>query len=943
MEDRENKHIVGNLSYLVDNTRWKTSCISVLLQTRVFCKDDVAILKAIPNERERILEFYTIIMTKQNSYEHLIAALEKGGQSGALKLLCELDVEKCKSLFELQSTSCASSGTDENLAKLRNREKRKIGHKNSIRFNVYNPVRLFTGRTKELADLHAKLQQSKTKRAVLSQMASIVGLGGIGKTELAKRYIQEYAEKYDGNVIWISAETEKSLTDSFRRLAVDYLKIRTKNVDGKEKHIQSILEEVYNFFKDKPCLFVFDNAESNEELKKFMPLQVAKPPHVLITSRDRDWKFSVEMLELHEMEELEAIEFVKTGLKIEDDSQDDIIQQLVKTLQYFPLALSQAISYISQQQTLRKYEIERYLEEFKACSMKLLNFELKSSEVNTYTKTTFTTWKMTTDVISKDKECGEEAIRILSMISYFEPDKIPTKIFTADIMDKPEPVPDMERMIEILEPIMSNPFLSRFLANDNDNTNFSYSPEKNEKALHLLVKYSMVNVNPEVEAISVHRLVQKVNRIQLRATKFEEETLEHSLRLLSGNTDKESVLNICSVFKFCETYKKLVVDFKDLPYLILRHNSININIPATIDPSTALRIRTDLKNILKKHIPENDIAMIHLDHLIAKEYYMHGNFESAAKIYARILPIYEKNESREFLIPETLDVQYFLELCLKELGKPSEGLKLSLQIYASTNFRDEFLNEWWTTALIEMAKGLQEVGYFDRAFVPNAEFLHALTPGVNVPQPLEIVSRMKEIYVSERKLLGTDVYYSRVLFDIANFFYNIGDNDTAISIATYVCEHGQVSSQDDKMVQLFEMQGLALLANMKDAEGRYKEAYVFCEKAYKLSSKVFGENYIFTLVSKGNMLSQLCALDQAETAYEELCELLQIVMKFYPNIPEVFQVEIQIGYALFRMNRFEESLAFFLDLRRRIVDRFGQSQTLLCEVDRGLKKCRMRK
>lgn len=119
------------------------------------------------------------------------------------------------------------------------------------------PVILFAGRREELIDLHNKIQLNSEKVTVISQITSISGLGGIGKTELARQYVQEYSKDCYDNVIWINAESEIALVESFTRLAKDKLKIDTKDANGKEKDIRSIVEEVYNFLVIvKACLFL---------------------------------------------------------------------------------------------------------------------------------------------------------------------------------------------------------------------------------------------------------------------------------------------------------------------------------------------------------------------------------------------------------------------------------------------------------------------------------------------------------------------------------------------------------------------------------------------------------------------------------------------------------------------------------------------------------------
>jgi hypothetical protein len=135
---------------------------------------------------------------------------------------------------------------------------------NSIWFDVRNPVESFTGRSKELENLHKEVQRNlgknKHKLTVISQVTSICGLGGIGKSEIAKMYARQHCQDYDGNVIWINAATYGTLEESFHRLAKDKLNISTKSIDGQEKDIKSIVQEVYKYFSKRKSLFFFDNA-----------------------------------------------------------------------------------------------------------------------------------------------------------------------------------------------------------------------------------------------------------------------------------------------------------------------------------------------------------------------------------------------------------------------------------------------------------------------------------------------------------------------------------------------------------------------------------------------------------------------------------------------------------------------------------------------------------
>jgi hypothetical protein len=238
--------------------------------------------------------------------------------------------------------------------------------KEPIWFEVRAPVKSFTGRDDELKHLHDALP-SKGGQAVVSQITSIRGLGGIGKSELARKYAYDYKKYYGDNVVWINAETQESIRKSFQGLATQKLRIpitEKKDEKEQERDIKSIVEDIYKYFQNAESLFIFDNAEQYESIYELI-------------------------YEIYEDKK--------------DDLQETEIKQLAKQLQYFPLALRQAISYIKDKKEdfeLRgdKFEISDYLKEYENEAEKLLHFESKNDR---YTKTTFITWKITIENIKQ--------------------------------------------------------------------------------------------------------------------------------------------------------------------------------------------------------------------------------------------------------------------------------------------------------------------------------------------------------------------------------------------------------------------------------------------------------------------------------------------------------------------------------------------------------------
>ncbi|WP_265029750.1 ankyrin repeat domain-containing protein [Wolbachia endosymbiont (group A) of Philonthus cognatus] len=372
----------------------------------------------------------------------------------------------------------------------------------SIKFDVRDPVPLFTGRQGKLQELHGALQNGG--QLVISQMASVTGLGGVGKSELARKYISTHNKDYDGNVIWINADNYLTIVESFRRLAQDKLGISTTDENGKEKEIKLIVGDVYNFFakRHRKSLFVFDNAEKHKAyggeddgIDKFLPSGSNKPT-VLITSRDQEWGTSIAKLQLDVFTEEEAVEFIRKALGIEDGSQESEIKNLAQELQYFPLALQQAVGYINKEnQGLNKWSegeftISNYLELYKEKASELLS-KASGETYDRYTGTVLTTWQITIDKIKQRKSRGGvQALEILDVIAYLAPDKIPVdEIFSKLINDE----------------------------------------EVRHSAVELLDQYSMANLDSG--KLNIHRLVQQVTRLELKVQNKEEKVIKKAFQL----------------------------------------------------------------------------------------------------------------------------------------------------------------------------------------------------------------------------------------------------------------------------------------------------------------------------------------------------------------------------------------------------------------------------
>uniref|UniRef100_A0A336MSG1 CSON003978 protein n=1 Tax=Culicoides sonorensis TaxID=179676 RepID=A0A336MSG1_CULSO len=264
-----------------------------------------------------------------------------------------------------------------------------------ITFNVTKPIDSFIGREEKLEEIKNVLLAKSN--SIFDYMVVVVGLGGIGKTQLVKKFIDLHQKDlFYGRIVWINAENDSSLNHSFRRLAQKlYLK------DFKEKDIKTIIEDTLDFFDDVKVLFVFDNYDGQEHNhQKYVTFccdhaaTKENRPYFVFTSRNQKCLPKIKKIHLTEFTEPEAVKLIKQQLKTINGFimiEKDIIA-LGKVLQYYPLTIHQAISFIKNKRNMagsQTFNVKKYLEIFRNKKNQILqmvalinNVSLSSQKTN---------------------------------------------------------------------------------------------------------------------------------------------------------------------------------------------------------------------------------------------------------------------------------------------------------------------------------------------------------------------------------------------------------------------------------------------------------------------------------------------------------------------------------------------------------------------------------
>ena len=211
--------------------------------------------------------------------------------------------------------------------------------------NLVEPVGFFVNHQDALSEITSKLH--------LFNKVSIVGLSGIGKTQIVRMYTKKHIKSYD--IIWFF-DCTKDLNEQFTRLA-SFL----------NKTFATTLNEDTNYSKDSVLdylanknnwLIVFDNLKINENNKVKDILNWEHNGHIIICSQDA--KDLNNIIYLNCLDEQHAEQLLQHIL---GNSRPQLMLDLIKIYNGHPLMLTQVATFLSDNNNIT-------LEEYKKITIK---------------------------------------------------------------------------------------------------------------------------------------------------------------------------------------------------------------------------------------------------------------------------------------------------------------------------------------------------------------------------------------------------------------------------------------------------------------------------------------------------------------------------------------------------------------------------------------------
>lgn len=255
-------------------------------------------------------------------------------------------------------------------------------------------------------------------------VATVHGLGGVGKTRAALEYAHRFADEYTA-LLFVEADTPEKFEVNLANLCgVGVINLAEQEARETKVKVSAVRE----WLKHHPGWFlILDNVDSPEAAKtihRFLG-SLGQSGQTVITSRLASWPTGMEALALDLLRVEDAAEFLLDRTEPRRPvSPDDEMQarDLAVELGQLALALEQAGALIFE----RAYSFAEYRQEWHKNNLAVLGWFDES--VMLYPRSVATTWQTSFNQI------GEQAQRLLRMVCWLAADPIPVSILNDEVL-----------------------------------------------------------------------------------------------------------------------------------------------------------------------------------------------------------------------------------------------------------------------------------------------------------------------------------------------------------------------------------------------------------------------------------------------------------------------------------------------------------------------------
>jgi tetratricopeptide (TPR) repeat protein len=755
-----------------------------------------------------------------------------------------------------------------------------------------NSSALFTGREDIIEKLKNHFapqdQGDKQRKSFL-----LYGIGGIGKTQICLKFVEEMADRYllliywllkslksisrFFHVFWIDASSEDTITLSLKGLcfhpdAKAAISLSSVSSQSALAWISSLQTE---------WLLVFDNADGRPEVvEKFLPSGLTG--NILVTSRNKSlgrvttYENSLEVCQMSQNEAtlllLKASDLTRTSGNV-----NDVAQRIVNELCCLPLAVDQAGAAIE----AGLCNIDNYLENLSQHRVRLMNHSLFKG-ASQYNRTVYETWDLSFCEIesrarrrtgSQDGEAAQVAILILQTAAFFHHENILEAMFreaSTSFCPKYHTKLDKKVIRSITE-----------LLQLGENQSWSYIFF--HEGIRVLRSFSLIKNGPSSGIYTIHPLMHKWNRDRMEMSqkqvmhKVAKLILVHSIPLGDATSDlafrRILLLHIKTNYQF-QQENHIKKEFDALEYVryshVLQENGMW---------KDAEDVQYQVMKITKKRFGEMHQSTVTSMGNLASTFVGQGKFDGAEKLLIQVLDLCTKLLGLEH--PDTLTNMNNLAFTFSKQGNLEEAEKLNKQVL---NLRTKLVGPEHSDTLVSMANlafTFSAKGKYEEAEKLNMQVVNQRTKLLGPQHPNTLIS-MNDLAVNlsqqgkfeeaeklnmqvldlRRNLLGPEHPHTLDSMNMLALTFSKQRNfEEAEKLNKQVLNLRQKVEGPEHPNTLRNMNNLAL--NLSE-QGKFEEAEKLNTQVLNLCTKLLGPQHPDTLVSMSNLAVNFLAQGKFE-------------------------------------------------------------------------------